>query len=173
MRRTILLVTLLIVVPSLAQSQTSVKKIGYNQNESSRAYTRRCTGWQLSAKHVSDDAGAGQRGVIYGFTNTSSSPCTLSGYPGFVLLNRAGGRLRGIHIIRTGEAAQVVTLAPGGKAQFEITYSACSVVGTPPCRVSVKVRITAPGTTRAFVLRERLDPFEGRINLSPVKSSTP
>jgi Protein of unknown function (DUF4232) len=173
MRKMILLIILIIVVPSLARSQTSFKNSVSSQNESSRAYTRRCMGWQLSVKHVADDAGAGQRAVTYAFTNTSSRPCTLSGYPGFVLLNRAGRRLRGVHIVRTGDPAQVVTLAPGGNAWFNITYSSCSVGGTPPCLVSAKVRITAPGTTRHFVLPEKLDPFEGRINLSPVLSSQP
>jgi hypothetical protein len=172
MRRTILLMALIIAISPLARSQTSVKNSGYSQNDNSSAVTR-CTGAQLSLKRVSDDAGAGQRGVLFAFTNTSSAPCTLSGYPGFVLLNRAGLPLRGAHVGHDAGPAQVVKLSPGGKAWFEITYSACGVGGTGRCPVSAKVRITAPGTRRAFVLREQLDPYRGRVNVTPVQSEQP
>jgi hypothetical protein len=66
-----------------------------------------------------------------------------------------------------------VTLAPGAKAFFNIHYSACSTVGTPPCRNSSRVRIKAPHITRSFTLREVLDPYQLSVDLSPVKSSAP
>ncbi|HEX8843307.1 MAG TPA: DUF4232 domain-containing protein [Pyrinomonadaceae bacterium] len=168
MRRTILLISLIIAVPSLAWSQTNS---GYSHSES--IITSRCMGSQLSASHESDDAGAGQRFVTYAFTNKSSSPCTLSGYPKFVLLNKYGRPIPGQSVTHNSDPVTVVTLAPGGKAFFVIRYSACSTVGTPPCRFSSKVRITAPHTGRAFILRERLDPFQLSVSLSPVNSSAP
>ena len=173
MRRAILLATLIIAGSSLARSQTGFKNIVDSQNDKSSAATR-CTGEHLSLRRVGDDAGAGQRAVIFAFTNTASSPCTLSGHPGFVMLNKAGLPLRGAHVSKDGDEAQVVRLAPGGKAWFEITFSACGVGGTGVrCPVSTKVRITAPGTRRAFVLRERLEPFRGRVGVSPVQSTQP
>lgn len=173
MRQAILLVTLIIALSSLAGSQTSVKNNGYSQHDNGSALSR-CTGEHLSLKRVADDAGAGQRAVIFAFTNTSSSPCTLSGYPGFMMLNKVGLPLRGTHISRNGEPAQVVRLEPGGKAWFEITYSACGVGGTGVrCPTSAKVRITAPGTKRAFVLREQIDPYRGRVGVTPVQSQQP
>ena len=173
MRQTILLVILIIAISSLARSQTSVKNIAYGQHDNGSAFAR-CTGEHLSLNRAGDDAGAGQRAVIFAFTNTSSSPCTLSGYPEFVMLNKAGRPLRGAHVGRnSSEPPQVVRLAPGGKAWFEITFSACGVGGTGRCPVAAKVRVTAPGTRRAFVLREQLDPYRGRVDVSPVQSSQP
>lgn len=168
MRRTILSLALVIALPSLARSQTNS---GFNHG-GSRA-THRCMGWQLSAKHETDDAGAGQRDVTYSFKNHSYSPCTLKGYPKFALLNRYGHLMQSQSVTHNSDPVTVVTLAPGGKAFFNIHYSACSTVGTPPCRFSSKVRIKAPGTRRAFILRERLDPFQLSVDLSPVKASAP
>jgi hypothetical protein len=173
MRQAILLATLIIAISSLASGQTSIKNIGYSQSGNSSASTR-CAGAYLSLKRVGDDAGAGQRAVIFAFTNISSAPCTLSGYPGFVMLNKVGLPLRGTHVNKGSEPAQVVRLAPGGRAWFEITYSACGVGGTGVrCPTSAKVRITAPGTRRAFVLRERLDPYRGRVEVTSVQSQQP
>jgi hypothetical protein len=174
MRQAILLATLIIAGSSVARSQTSFNHVGYGQDERKSSAARRCTGAYLSLRRVGDDAGAGQRAVIFAFTNTALSPCTLYGHPGFSMLNRAGQPLRGAHVGKNGEEAQVVTLAPGGKAWFEITFSACGVGGTGVrCPTSAKVRITAPGTRRAFVLRERLEPYRGRVNVSPVQSTQP
>jgi hypothetical protein len=173
MRQTILWVTLIIASSSLSWSQAGVKNVGYDQRYN-RSASARCTGADLSLNRVSDDAGAGQRGVVFAFTNISSSSCTLSGYPAFIMLNKAGLPLRGAHVSKDAGPAQVVTLAPGGKAWFSITYSACGVGGAGVrCPMSAKVRITAPGTRRAFVLREQLDPYRGRIYVTPVESKNP
>ena len=168
MRQTILLIALIVAVPSLARSQ---RNIGDSHHES--VAIQRCTGSQLSAKHESEDAGVGQRYITYSFKNHSSAPCKLSGYPGFVLLDRAGHRLHGQSVTHNPEPATVVMLAPGRKAFFVVHYSACSTVGDPPCRYSSKVRIKAPHTNRTFILRERIDPFELSVDLSPIKSSVP
>jgi hypothetical protein len=168
MRKFILLATLIIAIPSVAWSQTNT---GYSHSNGLAA--PRCTGAQLSARHESEDAGAGQRDITYAFTNNSSSPCMLSGYPGFVLLNHAGQRMPGQSITHNSDPATVVTLAPHGKAFFTIHFSSCSSVGTPPCQISSRVLVTAPGSRRAFILREKLDPFQLSVGLSPVKNSAP
>lgn len=137
-----------------------------------------CTGSNLSVKRVSDDAGLGNRAVNYAFTNISNAPCTLTGYSGFILLNRAGRPVRGAHVIKgegtyfqQAEPPQTVTLQPGGTAWFQIAYYACS--GRGLCPVSTKVLITAPGTNRGFTLRERIEPSEGKVNLTPVRNGLP
>ena len=168
MRRTIVLLTLVTALSSAARSQT---KTVDNHKESLAA--RRCVGAQLSVKHEADDAGVGQRDVTYSFKNKSSSPCTLSGYPSFALLNRRGRPLRGQTTSHNSDQVTVVRLAPGGKAYFNIHYSACGTVGTPPCPTSYQVRIKAPHDARAFTLREKLDPFQLNVSLSPVQKSAP
>jgi hypothetical protein len=128
---------------------------------------------------VSDDAGAGNRAVNFAFTNTSVSPCTLQGYPGFALLDRRGRRIRGVRVIlsegtyfQSGKAQEDVTLEPGKTAWFQVAYNA--IQSSPrKCPVSAKVRITAPGTRRVFILREELDPCQGRVSVTPVRSGLP
>ena len=169
MRQTILTITLLMASASLAQGQAVLQKTGHGINLA----THRCMGWQLSAKHESEDAGAGQRDVTYSFTNQGPAPCTLRGFPKFTLLNRWGHPMSGQSITHMSESVTTVTLAPSGKAFFNIHYSACSTVGTPPCRFSSRVRIKAPRTSHYFRIRDRLDPFQLSVQVSPVKSNAP
>lgn len=166
MRRTLLLITLVIAMPCFARSQTTT---GNSQRASLAASP--CIGSQLSVRRESEDAGAGQRYVSYSFKNQSPSPCTLSGFPGFALLDRAGRKIRRQSITHIPDPVTAVTLAPGGKAFFNIHYSACMTGGTPPCKSSAKVRIEAPGTNRPFVLRERAAPYQRSVELSPIRGS--
>ena len=125
-----------------------------------------CRDQDLSVRHVTDDAAmGGQRTIEYAFKNKSSSPCTLIGYPHFELLDKSGmvrPRARAISSqqLPGDEAKQpprLVTIPPGEDAGFRVYYNSggAGYLGKP-CPRSRKVRITAPGTTRHFVLRERL-----------------
>src|SRR3954468_24017252 len=61
---------------------------------------KQCTNGQLSVKAGDEDAAmGGVRTVNYTFTNTSTSPCTLKGYPGLQLLNKAGHAIPGKHTV--------------------------------------------------------------------------
>jgi hypothetical protein len=137
----------------------------------------RCLENQLSVRHVSEDAAmGGVRTIDYIFKNTSSSPCTLSGYPRFEVLNRSGRVVRGGRaargLTRMGDDARtrprLVTIEPGKAARFLVYYNAggAGYMGKP-CPIYRQVRITAPGTRRGFVLREELQ-LCGRLEVSPV-----
>src|SRR4029077_5323562 len=59
------------------------------------------------------------RHVTVFFTNTSSQPCTLPGYPGADLVTAAGGVL--VHVARRpANAAHHLTLNPGDVAQTDV-----------------------------------------------------
>jgi hypothetical protein len=139
---------------------------------------KRCHENQLSASHVSEDAAmGGVRTIVYAFNNTSSSPCTLSGYPHFEVLSRSG------RIVRGGRAARgltrldddarrpprPVTIEPGKTATFMVYYNAggAGYMGKP-CPVYRRVRIIAPGTRRGIVLREEIQLCTG-LEVSPVR----
>ncbi len=138
-----------------------------------------CMANQLSVSRVSDDAGVGNRAVNFAFTNTSPTPCTLNGYPGFTPLDRRGRPMRGVRVVQSDatyfqpeQAAQEVTLEPGKTAWFQIAYTA--VQSTPrKCAASAKVRITAPGTKRVFLLREEITPCQHTVTVTPVRSGLP
>jgi len=115
---------------------------------------------------VTDDAAmGGQRTIEYAFRNKSSSPCTLIGFPRFELLDKSGkvgphGRaINSVHLAgdETNQQPQPVIIEPGQEAGFRVYYNSggAGYLGKP-CPLSRRVSITAPGTTRHFVLRERI-----------------
>ncbi|WP_035739608.1 DUF4232 domain-containing protein [Parafrankia elaeagni] len=60
----------------------------------------------------------GAAGHVYGhlvLTNSGSTPCTITGYPGVSVVDDAGRQI-GAPADRTGPAGEPVTLAPGGRA---------------------------------------------------------
>ena len=171
----LLLLTLIASASTLVLGQTNPAHIGYIQTDMSSA----CRGGQLSVRHVSDDAAmGGLRQIDYAFTNTSSSPCTLSGYPRFELLNRSGQPRRGGRAVNReqlpgmeeNQSPQLVTLAPGQTAWFRVHHNSggAGYVGKP-CPTSPKVRITAPGIRRGFILREEIQSCR-EVEISSVRS---
>lgn len=141
-----------------------------------------CSDNQLSVRHLSEDAAmGGLRNMQYILTNTSSSACTLKGYPRVELLNKTGGLARGGRakngLTLMGEdyekEPKLVTLEPGKTATFWIDYHArgAGYMGRP-CPTYRKVRVTAPGTNRGFVLRVDIEVCYG-LEVSPILSDLP
>lgn len=129
---------------------------------------------QLSVRRVNSDAAMGHIGVSYAFTNISSSPCTLYGYPGFVPLDAKGQPLQGVkttwserNYLHHAQRHQL-TLAPGAQASFEVVYNHISSDGQS-CSESAKVEITPPNTHDHFSLAEHLSPCR-EISVTPVEA---
>lgn len=120
-----------------------------------------CGGDQLSLRQEGEDAAmGGLRSMKFVFTNTSSSPCTMKGYPRFELLTKSGRTARRGRAVkgltRMGDDSkkppQTVTIEPGKTAVFWIDYVARGAGATgKPCPTYRKFRIVAPGVRRAFV----------------------
>ncbi|HEX8920963.1 MAG TPA: DUF4232 domain-containing protein [Pyrinomonadaceae bacterium] len=137
----------------------------------------RCNDNQLSVRHVTEDAAmGGVRTIDYAFTNISSSPCTLSGYPRFEVLSKSGRLARngraslGLTMLdeEAKKGPQPVTIEPGKTARFLVYYNAGGAghMGKP-CPTYRKVRITPPGARRGFVLREEIQ-LCGSLEVSPI-----
>ena len=136
-----------------------------------------CTYNQLSLQHEDEDAAmGGLRDMKFIFTNTSSSPCTLNGYPRFELLNKSGEPAA--HAVngltRMGDdlkqKPQLVTIESGKTAIFWIDYLARGAGSTKrPCPTYSKFRVTAPGIARAFMQKSD-SPVEvcSGLEVSPV-----
>src|SRR5947199_2230585 len=129
MRVTLLLVTLVLVAWSVAISRTKVRTIGYVSSPNMLGVPQ-CIRESLSLKEGETDAAmGGVRVTDYVFTNTSSSPCTLNGYPRVELLNRKGRVAR--RAVNSDQLPndsekmppQLVTLEPGKTAWFRIYYN--------------------------------------------------
>jgi hypothetical protein len=141
-----------------------------------------CRDQDLSLRHVTDDAAmGGLRMIEYAFKNKSSATCTLRGYPRFELLNESGavaphGRaVNSQQLPSDGEKhpPQMVTIDPGKEAGFRVHYSTggAGYLGKP-CPISRRVRITAPGTTHRFRLREEIS-LCGGLQVSAIRSEIP
>ena len=138
-----------------------------------------CRDQDLSLRHLTDDAAmGGVRTIDYAFKNKSASFCTLKGYPRFELLNKSGavrprGRAINSQQLPGDEAKQqpqLLTIDPGKEAGFRVYYNmgGAGYLGKP-CPSSSKVGITAPGTTRRFVLREQISSC-GNVRVSAMRS---
>jgi hypothetical protein len=126
-----------------------------------------CRDVDLSVRHVTEDAAMGGVNTVeYAFKNKSSSSCTLIGYPRFELLDKAGkvrphGRAinsRQMPGEESKHTPQVVLILPGSEAGFAVYYNSggAGYMGKP-CPVTRRVGITAPGTTRRFILRDQIN----------------
>lgn len=176
MRRTIILLALIVAASTMAFGQSS--NTSANQNNAAA----RCLRENLSVKAGETDAAmGGVRSVPYTLTNNSSSPCTLKGYPRFEVLNRQGRVVRraiGKEPL-PGDSQQgppqLIRLEPGKTAWFDVYYNAggAGYMGKP-CPVYPKVRITVPGTRRAFILKSEIQPCPHvDVEVSPIRSGAP
>ena len=123
-----------------------------------------CQFTNLSVKEGESDAAmGGVRATDYIFTNKSSAPCTLSGYPRVELTNVKGVVLRrATHSDQLPTDAekmppQLVTLEPGKSAWFTINYNSggAGYMGKP-CPTYPKTRVSAPGVIQFSVLRSNI-----------------
>ena len=181
MRVASLLLTLVVAASAVAINQTTGRRIGYLRTPNVPDAPQ-CVRESLSLKEGETDAAmGGVRATDYVFTNTSSSACTLNGYPRIELLNRKG--LVGRHAVNSDQLPgdsekmppQLVTLESGRTAWFRIYYNSGGAghIGKP-CPTYPKVKIVAPGTTRTFQLRSNIQSCRHtQFQVSAVRSGTP
>lgn len=173
--RALLIGIILLAAASVAAAQESIKLA-----PNFRIGPQPCRGADLSPRHVTDDAAMGGHLLSdYAFKNESLSACTLKGYPVFELLNKFAGLLRNGRAINSrkliGDDAasdpQLVTIEPGKEAIFRV-YSNNGGAGYTGkrCPMSRWVRIVAPGTTRAFVLKAEIR-FCQAVKVSAVRAA--
>ena len=99
----------------------------------------------LSAEQNQGGA-AGSAGWTFSYQNTSTSPCSISGYPGFLALDSTGHVMPDGPVTTSGEKPQVLTLNPLAKAYFLAYWPAHDAVGTENgCVVPSIIESTPPG----------------------------
>jgi hypothetical protein len=110
-----------------------------------------CQTTQLHIVAAGRSGAAGTQEVTFSLTNTSSTLCTMYGYPGMLLLNAAGEALpttvdRGGGLAFENVPAAQVSLAPGQVAYFNLGYSDVTNIN-PACSTATQVEITPPTDT--------------------------
>jgi len=117
--------------------------------------------------------------VTFSLTNASTKLCTMTGYPGMVLLSAQGKGLPTV-VTRGGGLAfenlpvTDVSLAPGQVAYFNLGYNDVTT-GTSGCTTAAQIGITPPNDTSSVVVP--LSPQivacgGGALRVSPVFAST-
>lgn len=138
-----------------------------------------CRGPQLRLSNDGGDAGVGNRVANIGVQNIGASACSLTGYPGIVLQDRQGRNLTAVRSEQSpgsyftqGQAPTPVTLAPQGKAAFELAWNVVpnEAAGEKTCPSAARVRFTAPGDTSPVTLNMNLTPCSSRVRVSPIRS---
>jgi hypothetical protein len=138
-----------------------------------------CRAANLSVRFVNEDqAMGGVHMATFAFKNVSTTSCTLRGYPVFILIGRAGKMLPHGRAINSSQLpvddakvpVELVTVEPGKEVAFQVDFNSggAGYMGKP-CPISRRVRISAPGSARVFVLKQQLQ-LCSTIKVSSVRS---
>jgi uncharacterized protein DUF4232 len=120
--------------PSAPAAASSSDTPAVTAPSSSAAGTPACATSALRVKLGASDGYAGGVYQTIDFTNTSASPCTLTGYPGVSLVTGPPYKQLGVPAKRdTSKAAQVVTLAPGATANAVVQIVDALNFPSPSC----------------------------------------
>ncbi|MFN4297595.1 MAG: DUF4232 domain-containing protein [Brevundimonas sp.] len=137
-----------------------------------------CRGPALRLAREGGDAGAGNRQVVLSLTNAGSTACSVRGYPGVVLRDGDGDDLDQVRAVqqlgnyfRAGQTPGAVALEPGGKAYFDLSYSAVPQenLGETRCPSVASVIARAPGDTADIPLDLELQPCGRQVRVSPLR----
>ncbi|RPF33313.1 uncharacterized protein DUF4232 [Streptomyces sp. TLI_185] len=113
----------------------------------------------------------GAAGSVYWpirFTNTSTTGCTLRGYPGVSALD-TGHRQIGPAATRTGQAYSTVTLAPAHTVSAVIRTTN-GPIGGPCLRTSTYLRIYPPASHQAVLVPASWTICSGIFQVGPVNT---
>ncbi|GLY51912.1 DUF4232 domain-containing protein [Lentzea sp. NBRC 102530] len=137
---------------------------------------KRCDSTVLKGEITPTDAGAGNRYGKFVVTNSSTMPCTLSGYSGFQLENASGAVPTKLE--RKADPGPVqMTLAPGGKASANLHWGVVPSGNEPvegPCQPEPsKAAAIPPDETAPLTVPWTLGPVcsGGRIEISAFYAS--
>ena len=100
------------------------------------------------------------------FTNTSQSTCTLTGFPKLQMLDGSGKDIptRSTHEPMQnipGNSREIVRLAPGEKAHFDIRFHNMTGYANAYCPSSTRVVITPPNDEEGISIPWQIAPYGG------------
>ncbi len=124
----------------------------------------KCSGDKLSFKETEGEGDIGGKSYAkFLFTNISSAPCTLYGYPKFVLLGRKGQEMA-VKVVNAEESDKPtrVTLRPGKTAWFQVFYTDGMISAglKKPATGSYEIKVKAPRTDKEFVIKSKINAYK-------------
>jgi len=121
----------------------------------------------------------GNAGLEFSFKNQSPVSCTLLGYPKLQLLDAQQKQLRAQitrstsgYLYRTRDP-QMISLHPGGKADFALTWSNLGCGATAPTYATPTafLLVTPPLNKASFLVATRLCAYRNQVSVSPLEPS--
>lgn len=125
----------------------------------------KCSGDKLSFKETEGEGDIGGKSYAkFLFTNISSAPCTLYGYPKFILLDRKGVEMAGVKVVNAEESDKPtrVTLLPRKTAWFQVFYTDGMISAglQKPAAGSYEIKVKAPRTEKEFVIKSKINAYK-------------
>jgi hypothetical protein len=120
--------------------------------------------------------------MVVTFKNTSGTACSLYGYPGLQMLDSSGHAIptdviRGTSTTVPSVPEELVPIAPGAEASFDLGFPDGTGYGSAVCPTSTNVEITPPNATQPITISWQIQPYGGgtiaqlqcgQITVSPV-----
>jgi hypothetical protein len=107
-----------------------------------------CRNGQVTVTELNSQGAAGTFYVVLGFTDTSNSNCTLTGYPGVATLNAQGVQVaQALRGTLSQGAIQAVKLTAGQTASATLSAVDIPIGGATSCAYYRAVLVTPPGLT--------------------------
>lgn len=145
-----------------------------------------CSGEGLSLIEGGSEGIMGGNSLIsYFFINSSSTPCTLSGFPTVELLNDSKKPTAGVTTSNdstlynsgtdtaTNAVPPLISLAPNDTAFFQIrAYSGVNTDPKPKVQKTAYIKVKVPNTSREFILASKFDAY-GEVKISNIQKGLP
>lgn len=135
-----------------------------------------CATEQLDIGLSNEQGAAGSRLADVTFTNTSSEPCTLNGFPGVsAVTNNDGTQLGAAAERESGQETTTITLAPGHSARAGLKMTNVGVLDPASCQPQAAdgLRVYPPGeTASAFIRISGLEGCAGDANYLSIQPVT-
>lgn len=115
-----------------------------------------CATEQLDIGLSNEQGAAGSRLADITFTNTSSEPCTLNGFPGVsAVTNNDGAQLGAAAERESDQETTTITLAPGHSARAGLKMTNVGVLDPASCQPQAAdgLRVYPPGETASAFIR--------------------
>jgi hypothetical protein len=147
------------------------------------AAAKTCLPAQLSVIAGPVQGAAGHAGRQFQLQNSSSTTCTLFGYPGLGLLDASSKPLPTTVVRQAGFPESKVTLSAGASAYFTATWADATGYAGATCPTSASLEITPPNDTTQLIVQGSAGMIQafggtvghlqcGTITVTPVSASS-
>lgn len=162
-------------LPAATQVATETPNSGPAASATSGVASTNCQPSQLTFSIHTGGGAAGHIGQMGQFTNSSTSTCTLYGFPGAVMLDAQHQPMTTHALWQTSaymysnQMKQMVTLAPGASAYFAVTWSDVTTGSATSCPTSSYLSVTPPNDFSTLTVADQINACDSNLVISPVE----